>query len=195
MGGSPLMCQCDKSLVWPRTAEHMGFFTQKRGGRGGKERGREGRKAKGLLYFLSSRGLFTPPSLLRGWWRSRCSCSLRCRQHLGGRRPTCSWSEGENWGWIFSMAIIWLIFIRMHHVFETLDLCKSVRCSWMIVLTISASECVKYKTSLTKTWSSAVILPLPWRICRTEWSGAPRGWRERTDRTSQTMNWTCAVKF
>ena len=34
------------------------------------------------------RGSFTLPFLLRVWWRSRCSCSLRCQPHQGGRQPT-----------------------------------------------------------------------------------------------------------
>lgn len=31
---------------------------------------------------------FTPPSPLRVWWHSRCSCSRHCQPHLEGRRPT-----------------------------------------------------------------------------------------------------------
>lgn len=53
------------------------------------------RDARSSLHFsvLSPRP-FTPPSPLRVWWRSRCSCSQHCQRHLGGRRPTDSSSSG-----------------------------------------------------------------------------------------------------
>lgn len=36
-----------------------------------------------LLFSVLSPQPFTPPSPLRVWWRSRCSCSQHCQPHLG----------------------------------------------------------------------------------------------------------------